>query len=262
MRAYVEFAKKKFINNMVYKFDYVMGIIDTLILFVTFNCIYKALYGTSSEIDGITFSMVSTNFILSLGLSNAFSFDDHFLENKLRDGSIVNEFVKPVNFVLRMLAENLGDSIFKVCFNFIPTLILVICFTKLEKPAGVLEFILFMLSIILGYLILWNLNVIVQMCAFWVFNNWGIAIIKNLLVNVLSGAMLPLWFMPEGVMKIIKYTPFDSIYFTPIKIFLGQMKGNEIVYNFGRQFIWIVILYLIGNALWEKGQRKLIVQGG
>jgi ABC-2 type transport system permease protein len=83
-----------------------------------------------------------------------------------------------------------------------------------------------------------------------------------LLVNVLSGAMLPLWFMPEGVMKIIKYTPFDSIYFTPIKIFLGQMKGNEIVYNFGRQFIWIVILYLIGNALWEKGQRKLIVQGG
>lgn len=262
MRAYIEFARKKFINNMVYKVDCIMGIINTLILFITFYCIYKALYGSNSEVDGITFSMVSTNFILSLGLSHAFSFDDEFLQNKLREGAIVNEFIKPVNFIFRMLAENLGDSIFKVCFNFFPTLILVICFIKLEKPAGVVEFILFLVSIVFGYLILWNLNVIVQMCAFWIFNNWGIAIIKNLLVNVLSGAMLPLWFMPEYVMRIIEYTPFDSIYFTPIKIFLGQMSGNEIVYNFGRQFIWIIILYLIGDALWKKGQRKLIVQGG
>jgi len=65
MRAYIEFGRKKFLNNMVYKFDYIVGIFNTCLQFFIFWCIYKSLYGTAIEIDGVTFSMVTTSFILS-----------------------------------------------------------------------------------------------------------------------------------------------------------------------------------------------------
>ena len=262
MRAYVEFAVKKFQNNMAYRFEHLMGILNTILTFFVFWCIYRSLYGKANEVDGITFSMVVTNFIIALGLSNAFTIDEGFIERKVWDGTIVNEFLKPVNYKIRILSEDLGNSLFRVVFNFIPALLIAILFTNIEKPSSFLNLIFFTISIILGYLILWTLSFIVQMGSFWFFGVWGLTTIKNVFVNVLSGAMIPLWFMPKWIMDIIKYTPFDSIYFTPIKLYLGQMKGSDILFNFGRQAIWVFTFYVLGDILWRRGQKKLIVQGG
>ena len=43
--------------------------------------IYKALYRTATEVNGITLTMVTTNFVLSLGLSNAYAINDFFVRN-------------------------------------------------------------------------------------------------------------------------------------------------------------------------------------
>jgi len=254
MRVYIEFARKKFLNNMVYRFDYIIGIINTCLQFFIFWCIYKSLYGAATEIDGITFPMVATNFILSLGLSNAFQIDDLFVQQKVGDGSIVNEFLKPVNFKLRLFAENLGNIMFKLTFNFLPAFIITTCLVQIEKPSSLFTLILFVISAILGFLVLWQISFIVQMTSFWLINVWSISTIKNVFVNVLSGAMLPLWFMPNSIMKIIRFTPFDSIYFTPIRIYLGDIQNGDILFNFGRQIIWIGILYIIGDVMWRCGQ--------
>jgi hypothetical protein len=39
---------------------------------------------------------------------------------------------------------------------------------------------------------------------------------------VFSGALLPLWFMPPAIADFIALTPFKSIYFVPISIYLGS----------------------------------------
>ena len=72
MRTYVEFAIKKFQNKMAYRLEFFMGIVNTAMTIVVYLCIYRALYGNAAEIDGITFPMVATNFVISLGLDNAF----------------------------------------------------------------------------------------------------------------------------------------------------------------------------------------------
>ena len=78
MRTYVEFALKKFQNKMSYRLDFFMGILNTVITIVVYLCIYKALYGDMKEVDGITFSMVATHFVISLGLSAAFEYNEIF----------------------------------------------------------------------------------------------------------------------------------------------------------------------------------------
>ena len=129
MRVYMEFALKKFQNKMAYRLEFFMGIVNTIMTVVVYLCIYKALYGTNSQIDGITFSMVATNFVISMGLSNAFQYNEMFLQDKIHDGSITNEFLKPVSFIFRMLSENMGEGLFKICFNFLPALVFTACYT-------------------------------------------------------------------------------------------------------------------------------------
>lgn len=262
MRAYVEFATKKFQNKMTYRLEFFMGILNTIISLVVYLCIYKALYGNEASIDGITLSMVATNFVISLGLSSAFTFDEFFLERRVNEGSITNEFLKPVNFVFRMLSENVGEGLFKVLFNFIPAVIFAIFYTELCAPAGALNIIFMIFSVMLGYIILWLISFIVQTWTFWFLSVWGIITIKNVFINILSGSMIPIWFMPSLLRRIIAYTPFESIYFTPVRIYLGELSGMDIFKGMGIQILWILILMLVANAFWKNGVKKLVIQGG
>ena len=262
MRVYIEFALKKFQNKMAYRLEFFMGIVNMIMTIVVYLCIYKALYGSCNQIDGITFSMVATNFVISQGLSNAFHYNEMFLQDKIHDGSITNEFLKPVSFILRMLSENMGEGLFKICFNFFPALLFTACYTKLSAPRSLGSLVLMMVSVLLGYLILWLISFIIQTWSFWLFSVWGIITIKNVFVNILSGTLLPLWFMPAILQKIIAFTPFESIYFTPVQIYLGELSGTEILLKMAVQLLWIFILGGIATFFWKKGVKKLVVQGG
>ena len=119
-----------------------------------------------------------------------------------------------------------------------------------------------LVSIAFGYLILWLISFIIQTWSFWLFSVWGIITIKNVFVNILAGTLLPMWFMPPLVRKIIAFTPFQSIYFTPVQIYLGELSGTDILSQMTVQLLWIGILYAIAKLFWQKGVKKLVVQGG
>lgn len=260
--AYFEFIKKKFSNNLAYKSDYIVGIISTIISYIVFCSIYKALYRGVENVDGISFSTVATYFLFSLCLSNVYNFDDEFIKRRLGDDQLYAEFLMPVNFRLRILAESLGENLFGICFYFFPTLVFSLLFMKIQSPVSFTAFLLFLFSAALGYLILWEISFIIMTSAFWVYRIWSISTMKNVIINIFSGTMIPLWFMPSWVMNIIKFTPFDSIYYIPIKIYLGLSKNNEIAINICRQLIWIGIFYIIGQLLWKLGEKKVMVLGG
>ena len=114
MMPYIAFAKKSFMLKSAYRFDHFMGILNTVVRIFIFWGIYKALYGSNTEIDGITMSMVTTNFILSIGLEAVFYVNDFYLPDRIGNGSIATELLLPISFKGRMIAENLGNAVFKL----------------------------------------------------------------------------------------------------------------------------------------------------
>ena len=262
LEPYFAFAKKSFLQKSAYRLDHWMGIMNTLIRLVIYVEIYRALYGSREAVDGITMSMVTTNFILSLGLESFFVVNDFYLSGRIYNGSIATEMLLPVSFHGRMLADNLGIAAFKLIFHFVPAMIVAVVIFGIAAPDSAGAFGLFALSALFGYGVLWSLSFVFQMFSFWLINVWAIMTIKNVFVNILSGSMIPLWFMPEMVKKIISFTPFEGIYFTPVQIYLGSISGGEVVAGFIKQFIWIVCLMTCGFILWNKGKKKLVVQGG
>lgn len=259
---YLAFAKKSFLGRSAYRFDHFMGILNTILRIFIFWEIYRALYGGRTEVDGITITMVATNFILSLGLDSVFFVNDYYLPDRIHNGSIATELLLPVSFHGRMLADNLGHALFQLVFHFVPAVAISALFIGIAAPTGPLMLLLFLLSALLGYGVLWTISFAVQMLSFWLINVWSVMTIKNVFINVLSGSMIPLWFMPDWMRGVIRFTPFSSIYFTPVQIYLGQLSLSEILCGFLIQFFWIAFLFSIGMFLWKKGQKKLVVQGG
>lgn len=262
MRRYLAYTKQAFLAKSAFRFDHYMQIVDTVLEVLLFWCIYRTLYGGRSEVDGITFAMVMTNFILSIGMRAAFSLDEGYLPYRINEGSIASELLKPISFRGILLASDLGNISFGIFFHFIPAILLAAFTVGMIAPVSGLALVAFCISMALGFFVLWTLNFIFQTLSFWVINTWSLRTIKNVFVNLLSGATIPLWFLPEWMQGIIRWTPFSSIYFEPIKIYLGQLTGSQILLSFLRQGCWIVVLALTGEIIWRHGLRKLVVQGG
>ncbi|MEK5282601.1 MULTISPECIES: ABC transporter permease [Paenibacillus] len=262
MKPYIEILKKSFSNNMSFRANYYFGILNTLIMIFVNVSIWDALYGGNVEVNGISFTMVITNSVIGLSISNALNVDDFMIANKVHSGEITTDLLKPLNVNMQSMFQTLGNNIFRIICFFIPTLLICLLFFRISPPASGLILIHVVLTVFFGFLILYNISYIVSVLSFWFVNIWSIATIKNVFLGVLTGTMLPLWFMPDWINQIIRFTPFDVIYFAPVKIYLGQLTIEEILFVYGKQLVWIILLFIFGQILWTRGIKKLVVAGG
>ncbi len=96
-------------------------------------------------------------------------------------------------------------------------------------------------------------------------STWGINIVKETIVMLLSGASIPLAFFPEGLKKAVEFMPFRAVYDIPLKILLCKDQAASLpgVFSYmGIQLIWVLALSLAGNLFWNISVRKITVNGG
>ena len=136
----------------------------------------------------------------------------------------------------------MGNIGFKIIMNFLPSLILCILLIGITPPYSIVYLLLSLISIILGFFVLYNISFIISLLSFWFYNIWSISTIKNVIISVLSGTLMPIWFIPQSLVNFIKMTPFDTIYFIPISLYLGRISSSEVIYCMAKQAIWIIIL--------------------
>ncbi len=95
--------------------------------------------------------------------------------------------------------------------------------------------------------------------AFWLEETWTMRLIFQILANFLSGAIIPLTFFPAWLNQILYWTPFPSLTYTPIKIFMGDLSG--VSHGIITISIGLVIVTLINTLIWRKGVRLFTAAG-
>jgi ABC-2 type transport system permease protein len=213
-------------------------------------------------LNGVSFMTMVTNLAVGIGLSGAYAIDEFYVAGKIRSGEIAVDFLRPIGFNASVFAHNLGRSAYRLLVEFPPALLVCLLVYGLLPPASLPCFLLFLASVLLGYLVLYFLNFILSMISFWYFNIWSFVTVKNALISILGGVFLPPWFMPDWLRAAVRWTPFDSIYAAPLNIYLGRSSLPEAAFLIGKQAFWILALWGIGVILWRTGRRRLAVQGG
>lgn len=90
----------------------------------------------------------------------------------------------------------------------------------------------------------------------------GVNTLAAPVVNILSGSIIPLAFLPAWMVPALRLQPLAGLVDTPFRIWFGELTGWDALAGIGLQFGWSAVLILIGRAWLEHVMRRLQVQGG
>lgn len=95
--------------------------------------------------------------------------------------------------------------------------------------------------------------------AFWLDETWTMRAVFQIIVNFLSGAIIPMDFFPLWAQKVLAWTPFPALTYTPVKIFMGDLSG--LWHGVTTLICSIAIMALINTLTWRKGVRLFTAAG-
>jgi len=253
----------RIITALTYRFDVISTILIQCLIMIANSFFWVAAYGSRVSAIGTSRSQMLTYIILSAILACMFTISvEHRVANSIREGKVAVDMIKPVNTFGMYLAEDLGSLIVTFFLNVIPLLIIAWLFIQAPIPFSFTHFLLFLVSTILSYIINWLICATFSMLAFWTVSIGPLLHIKSILIRILSGSVVPLWFFPEWMQAILRFLPFMYIYQLPLSIYIGKISIHEMAWELSIQVVWIFILYGLFKVIQNKIKSNVLVQGG
>lgn len=267
-KIYLAYLKIKFLNEIQYKIAALAGIITQFAWGGMYIMLYTAFLKNGNAND---YSVVQLSTYIWLHqaffmLYNTWSVDRDILE-QCQTGSIAMELVKPIDLYSIWHAKTIGRKVALTLLRAIP--ILSICSMpflgeySISSPQNIQVFLLFIVTLILAALVLMAYLMFLYVCAMKLISSKGIKLAFQIVLEALSGAVVPIAFMPDIVIKVIKLTPFYYMQNIPFNIYNGYITNSyEILKIILLQILWIIVLSVIGRIIMRKQLRNIIVQGG
>ena len=241
-----------------------MGVLNGFLYVFIFTSVWKALYSQSdvASHNGFTLNGIITFAVMAMAVRIAFTQDDTVIYKKVQDGSVAIDLIRPVSFFFMHLAESSGHSLFHFCARSLPIIFISSLLFEIEIPAEPLRLLVFLLSAILGYLILFMVNFAFGLLAFWFVEIFPFLLFKYGMLTLFGGGIVPIDFFPEPLKIVAHLLPFQQVLYVPTTILIGHASYGDLAPMIATQFGWIIALTAICRTMWRAGQNKLVIQGG
>jgi ABC-2 type transport system permease protein len=266
MRAYGYLIKMRMLTAIAYRFDVWIGMVGDVIMLAASVYIWKAAYGgdalgSGASIVGLN-SMISYT-VISVLMAAVFSTGvQDKIYHQVREGNIALDFIRPLSLLGIYLSEDLGSMVSSLMNKAVPLVLMASLLFGFPMPVNAGAAALFIVSCLLSFIILWLMSAMVGLVAFWVAELGNLGMVKDALVRVLSGSLVPLWFFPGWLQQISEWLPFQYTYQLPISIYIGMTKPAEALQSMGVQAVWITLLGALLAWIWSHARSKVMVQGG
>ncbi len=256
-------VKLQLLNALVYRFEYFSSIGSNLFLLLGSVFLWRTAYRGINQVAGVNEQQMVTYAVMAVLMNAFFSVSiNQTLFRKVREGEIALDLIRPVNLITYWLAEDAGRSAAAITKFALPVLLLSLLFVHAPVPSSLTSLLLFLPSCILSYLILWEISVLVGLSAFWVIEFGNVSAIKDMLVLVLSGRLIPLWLFPDVVQQVSRFLPFQYIFQAPLEIYIGRMPPLRALMTIMVQVFWVLLFGFLVHLGWGRAQRRIFVQGG
>jgi ABC-2 type transport system permease protein len=260
---YLELIRIRFLTMLAYRVNYYSGILIYAINIGAYYFIWGALYQGQSNMGGMDISHM-TSYIAVAWMSRAFYFNniDYEISQEVRDGKVATELIRPYNYLAVKAAQALGEGIFRLFFFALPGMFLVYLFLRFSVPLSLEAWSVYLLSLLFAFVINTQINLITGLLTFFFLRNDGFIRAKRVIVDLLSGLVLPISFYPDWAQQVMGWLPFQAITYLPSLIFSGAATSGQALSSLMVQVFWLAGLCLPIFVLWRLAQRNLVVQGG
>ncbi len=267
MRCFFSFIRQSLKRISMYRFEFGTQAVYQLIALYGVKLLWVTLSKQSPEIVGMPVEQMVTYAMLAMLLDVIFypSGDNaphSYMTKQIKDGTIDVDLLKPLNYQKHMFYRTTGFVIVRLLFLVIPAYLFALLFMGMRVPITLMNGILSVLSLILGYLILFSLNFLLGIIGMITLDIKHISWAYNAVISFFSGKLVPLWLFPVWLMSFANILPFKYIYAVPVSIYIGKLSYSEIIQTLILQCVWAAGLIWIGNLSWHKVRTRLIIQGG
>jgi len=250
-------------NNLTYRFNYLTRTLFSFIPLFAMIALWQKIGG--AEHSGWTLAETVFYYLLVavVDVFTAVNEDDWQIAADIREGNISQFLLKPIDYLWYRLCLFFSGRIAFVMMAFIPLAVFIFCFRSyFLLPASTAAMIVFPFSLLLTALLQFFISYAMAMLAFWLLEISTLIFILFAFEYIASGHMFPLDVLPPVLQHVLACTPFPSMLYVPISIYLGKISGSGVALGLLTQLFWVVVMYGVARLMWRRGIRKYSAYGG
>lgn len=264
--VYLEFTRVAFLKMLAYRLRYYTGILSYLIFVAGNAFLFRAVYAgfePGTEIGGYDADSIVTYIAIAwIGRSLTFNNIDREISSAVTEGNIAQSLLKPIDFQAMTFFGALGEMGFRLVLFTLPISLVVFPLFGVRGPASPEAAAGAVVSFFLAFLVNSGVNFVVGTFALHLKSILGLVRAKYILLEFLTGALVPLSFFPPPLLRVVEWLPFQAIGYVPVTIWMGQRSGAALAEALAIQAFWAAALIALGAFLWRHGVRRTTVQGG
>jgi len=221
--------------------------------------IWKAVFSSRGSINGLSLDQMITYFGVAVLINYLImDFADWNLQMLISTGKFLSYMLRPMSHIYFALSQKVGHRVLGFTVEFIPVyLILFFVFRVRLVPAMP---VFAVISIILGFLMMFLVDYCVGITAFWLTRTSGIRRMFLLLRDICSGMFLPLTFFPGILQKVLFYLPFQFIAYVPVRVFVGSYELGGISLDIPRivgiQAVAVLVMSIFTVVFFKLGTKR------
>lgn len=231
------------------------GLLKVSVLFATVRA-------AGGDLAGYDVGRMSTYIWLSQGLLGSINLTGRTdISERIKDGQIVVDFLRPLDVQAAEVATEVGRSLFALIPRGLPMLAIGLV-VGMAPPGSPAAYPLGAVSLLLGIVVSGATVYLVGVAGFWLVETRGAQVFYMVVSGFLAGLFVPIGLFPHWLLLMAEATPFPSMMMYPIDILAGRVDVDGALALLAAQLGWLVGVAGLGQALTRAGRRRLEVQGG
>ena len=266
-RKYFKIFRASLVERMTYRGDFLFGTVMRFLPLITTILLWQAIYAGSGETELAGFryrEMIA--YLLLTNISRMFSSMPNLaggIARDIREGTLKRYMIQPVDMVGYLLSYRVAHKAAYITMSALPyALLFFVCRRYFDGWPDATTLAAYALSLVLSFLVGFFFEASVGMVGFWFLEVTSLLYIVMTLNFFISGHMLPLDLLPQPWSGLLKMLPFQYMAYFPAVVFLGKIRGWELVFHLLLELLWAVGFMLLARGLYRLGLRRYSAYGG
>lgn len=255
--------KNGFQDATAYRIEFLFEVVSSAIVPAAIQCLFwysMFVLGGQTTVSGMTYDDAIRYTFVSLFFTQIRGGDlDFELAEMIRTGQLSNYMLRPVGVVEFVYLRGLAPKLFVAGISLAVALIASLVFHHEFSPFRMIGA---MGLALIGNIIHYQISVTLAAMSFLWEDAYGVLMVKNMVVSLLSGELIPLNLFPDRLSWIWRVTPFYLYVYGPAQYALGKWSTLEFIHQLGVAGLWLIGGYLAIRITWGIGMKRYSSLGG
>ena len=264
-RRYFALTRGGILELTAFRMSMALNFVGNIIYMIVVYFLWSAIYESTPTgiVNGMTFS--DTLIYLTLASAICSLVEVYLVWQMGRDiqsGQFSLYFTKPTDFFLYQFFNQSGNIATGFIVTFLPTFFIVDFLSSWRIPIGV-NILFFAMSLIFSIIINFCIDFMIGTLCLYTQSFWGINMMKEVIVLLLSGATIPIAFFPHAFQTVVMYLPFQAIYNVPLQILISDsLSFADYGKYLGIQAFWSLAMIVLARLFFRHASKVITVNGG